>query len=108
MGAVGEDLAANVFNKYCDGDKMGAEQMLRFLQIEQGEANATLEYAKQLLELNRKETSKVPKLHSLDMKKDDFISFVLNPKLNGAIVTDVGLPCIRSLFFPKLLCIIII
>lgn len=91
MGAVGEDLAAEVFNKYCDGEKkMGPEQLLRFLQTEQGEETATLEDAKQLLELNRKETSKVPKLHSLEMKKEDFISFVLNPKLNGAIATNVG------------------
>jgi phosphatidylinositol phospholipase C delta len=90
MGAVGKDLAAEVFAKYCDGEqKMGAEQLLRFLQTEQGEDTATLDDAKQLLELNRTATSKVPKLHSLDMKQEDFISFVLNPKLNGAITDHV-------------------
>lgn len=91
LGQVGEDLAAEVFDKYAPNGKMGAEEMLRFLQKEQGEDKATLEDTKQLLELNRKEVSKVPKLHSVEMKKDDFINFILNPKLNGAIDTNVRL-----------------
>ncbi|KAG0599415.1 hypothetical protein M758_12G149900 [Ceratodon purpureus] len=89
LGQVGEDLAASVFDKYAPNGKMGAEEMLRFLQKEQGEEKATLEDAKRLLELNRKEVSKVPKLHSVEMKKEDFINFVLNPKLNGAIETNI-------------------
>jgi phosphatidylinositol phospholipase C delta len=86
---VGQDLAVEVFNKYCENGKMGAEALLRFLHEEQGESKATLEDAKHLLEANRKENSKIPKLHSLDMKLEDFISFVVNPKLNGALNTQV-------------------
>jgi phosphatidylinositol phospholipase C delta len=89
LGQVGEDLAAGVFQKYAPDGKMGAAEFLRFLQQEQGETNATLESAQQLLELNRKEVSKAPQLHSADMKKEDFINFILSPNLNGAIDTNV-------------------
>lgn len=98
LGQAGEDLAAGVFDKYAPNGKMGAEELLHFLQREQGEERATLEDAKQLLELNRKEVSKVPKLHSVEMKKEDFISFILNPELNSAIVTNVRL-CVDRFFF---------
>jgi phosphatidylinositol phospholipase C delta len=92
LGQVGEDLAAGVFQKYAPDGKMGAAEFLRFLQQEQGETNATLESAQQLLELNRKEVSKAPQLHSADMKKEDFINFILSPNLNGAIDTNVRRP----------------
>lgn len=94
LGEVGQDLAVEVFNKYCENGKMGAEALLRFLHEEQGESKATLEDAKHLLEANRKENSIIPKLHSLEMKLEDFISFVVNPKLNGSLNTQVSFSCL--------------
>ena len=78
IGDEGKDLAVEVFNEYAGPDgKMGAEELLRFLHTEQGEEKATLGDAKQLLE------------HGVGMNKEDFINFLLNPKLNGAIDTTV-------------------
>lgn len=89
MAGADENLVSETFDKYADNGKMGAEGLLRFLHEEQGEGKATLEDANNLLQQQRKEISKLPKLRSQDMKMDDFFQFLVNPRLNGPITTQV-------------------
>lgn len=96
MAAANENLVSETFDKYAENGKIGAEGLLRFLHEEQGEGKATLEDATNLLQQHRKEISKLPKLHSQDMKVDDFFQFLVNPRLNGPITTEVRIPPLLS------------
>ena len=96
MAAADENLVSETFDKYAENGKIGAEGLLRFLHEEQGEGKATLEDANNLLQQHRKEISKLPKLHSQDMKMDDFFQFLVNPRLNGPISTEVRIPPLLS------------
>jgi transcriptional regulator of heat shock response len=99
MAGADENLVSETFDKYADNGKMGAEGLLRFLHEEQGEGKATLEDANNLLQQQRKEISKLPKLRSQDMKMDDFFQFLVNPRLNGPITTQVRKNASLALLF---------
>ena len=100
MAAANENLVSETFDKYAENGKIGAEGLLRFLHEEQGEGKATLEDANSLLQQHRKEVSKLPKLHSQDMKMDDFFQFLVNPRLNGPITTEVRMnPSLAAVLF---------
>lgn len=95
-GDIGQDLSVELFAKYSENGKMGAQGLLNFLHTEQGETKATLDDAKRILELNRKENgSKFKLTFSSDMTKDEFSAYLLSPKLNGVLPSTVS-------FFPSL------
>jgi phosphatidylinositol phospholipase C delta len=89
-GDMGQDLRVALFAKYSENGKMGAAGLLKFLQEEQGERDLTLDDAKRILELHKKEHGGILKFNfSHDMTKDDFSAYLLSPKLNGVLPSTV-------------------
>lgn len=91
-GDMGQDLSAAVFARYSKDGTMGADALLRFLQTEQGDATATLDEVKRLMDKLRKESSThhfFKALASSDFSKDDFSTYLLSPTYNSCLPPHV-------------------
>ncbi|KAG0607494.1 hypothetical protein M758_8G033000 [Ceratodon purpureus] len=93
-GDMGQDLSVEIFGRFSKDGKMGADGLLKFLQTEQGDSTSTMEDVKRLMERIRKENSahlsifsKV--LSSSDFSHSDFVNYLLSPKHNSCLPTEV-------------------
>lgn len=81
----------HIFTKYSKDGLMDAENLLAFLQTEQGETMATLEHAQHLMQQHRQESNKhLHKLHDEDLNSDSFVQFLFNTSLTAPIDSSVS------------------